>query len=107
VSIYGQSETQKLSPPVFVKKTQGAFPHVCAWWYAMNYAKTESPLCLEIDYMQTATTPAWRNLLGKASKNTRLESYFGGDECNPLISVADLILKLIRIYHRVSVPAGQ
>jgi hypothetical protein len=103
VSIYGQSETQKLSPPAFVKKTQGAFPHVCAWWYALSYAKTESPLCLEIDYMQTATTPAWRNLLGIANKNTRLEFYFGGDECNPLISVADLILKLIRVYHRGSV----
>lgn len=103
VSIYGQSDRQKLSPPAFVKKTQGAFPHVCAWWYAKTYAQTESPLCLEIDYMQTATTPAWRNLLSLAGKDITLEFYYGGDECNPLISLADLILKLIRVYHHGSV----
>lgn len=103
VSLYGQSETQKLSPPVFVKKTQGAFPHVCAWWYVSKYAQMESPLCLEIDSMQTATTPAWRELSNASSKNVSIEFYLGGDECNPIISVADLILKLIRIYHHGTV----
>jgi hypothetical protein len=103
VSLYGQSETQKLSPPVFVKKTQGAFPHVCAWWYVSKYAQTESPLTLEIDSMQTATTPAWRELSNSVGANIGIEFYFGGDECNPIISLADLILKLIRIFHRGTV----
>jgi len=103
ISIYGQAEGQKLSPPAFVKKTQGAFPHVCSWWYVLEYAKTESPVCLEIDYFQTATTPAWRNLVDVAKKDVTVEFYFGGDECNPLISVADMILKLIRIYHHGTV----
>jgi len=103
VSLYGQSETQKLSPPVFVKKTQGAFPHVCAWWYFSEYAKIESPLCLEIDFMQTATTPAWRDLSNASGKNVTTEFYLGGDECNPIISMADLILKLIRTYHHGTV----
>jgi hypothetical protein len=103
ISIYGQAEGQKLSPPVFVKKTQGAFPHVCSWWYAQTYAKIESPICLEIDYFQTATTPAWRNLVEVAKTGVSIEFYFGGDECNPLISMADMILKLIRIYHHGTV----
>jgi hypothetical protein len=103
VSLYGQSETQKLSPPAFVKKTQGAFPHVCAWWYVSKYAQMESPVCLEIDSMQTATTPAWRELSNASGKNVTIEFYLGGDECNPIISMADLILKLIRIYHHGTV----
>ncbi|MEM4704062.1 MAG: hypothetical protein QXJ02_03240 [Candidatus Bathyarchaeia archaeon] len=103
ISIYGQAEGQKLSPPAFVKKTQGAFPHVCSWWYVLKYAKMESPVCLEIDYFQTATTPAWRNLVDVAKKDVTVEFYFGGDECNPIISTADIILKLIRIYHHGTV----
>jgi len=103
VSLYGQSEAQKLSPPVFVKKTQGAFPHICAWWYSSRYAQIESPLCLEIDFMQTPTTPAWRDLSNLAGKNVTIEFYYGGDECNPIISTADLVLKLIRIYHHGTV----
>lgn len=104
ISIYGQAQGQRLSPPVFVKKTQGAFPHVCSWWYAEKYAEIESPMCLEIDYFQTATTPGWRKLLNIAkTKDVKLEFYFGGDECNPLISMADMVLKLIRIYHHGTV----
>jgi hypothetical protein len=103
VSIYGQTEGQRLSPPVFVKKTQGAFPHVCSWWYTLKYAKTESPVCLEIDCFQTATTPAWRSLVDVSKKDVAVEFYFGGDECNPVISMADMILKLIRIYHHGTV----
>jgi len=104
VSIYGQAEGQRLSPAVFVKKTQGAFPHVCSWWYTEKYASVESPLCLEIDYFQTATTPGWRKLLETTkTQNVKLEFYFGGDECNPLISMADMILKLIRVYHHGTV----
>ncbi len=87
ISLYGQSETQQLSPPAFVKKTQGAFPHVCAWWYVTKYAQTENPLSLEIDSMQTATTPAWRELSNASRKNVGIEFYFGGDECNPIISL--------------------
>lgn len=57
-------------------------------------------MSLEIDYFQTATTPGWRRLLSTAkTENVKLEFYFAGDECNPLISTADIILKLIRIYH--------
>ena len=100
ISIYGEAQGQRLSPAVFVKKTQGAFPHVCSWWYSQKYADIESPMYLEVDYFQTATTPGWKKLLSAAKMGiTKLEFYFGGDECNPLISVADLILKLIRIYH--------
>jgi len=104
VSIYGQAEGQRLSPPVFVKKTQGAFPHVCSWWYTEKYADVEAPICLEVDYFQTATTPGWRKLLEATStKEVKLEFYFGGDECNALISMADMILKFIRIYHHGTV----
>ena len=79
-------------------------PHVCSWWYAEKYAENESPVCLEIDYFQTATTPAWRKLLNAAkTKDVKLEFYFGGDECNPLISIADMALKLIQIYHHGTV----
>ncbi|TET64919.1 hypothetical protein E3J49_03000 [Candidatus Bathyarchaeota archaeon] len=104
ISIYGQSEGQRLSPPIFVKKTQNAFPHVCAMWYAETYLELEQPLRLEIDYFQSATTPGWRKLLGNVETGKLdLKFFFGGDECNPLISLADLVLKLIRIYHHGTV----
>jgi len=38
-----------------------------------KYAETESPVSLEIDYFQTATTPAWRKLLNVAKTKDKLD----------------------------------
>lgn len=99
ISVYGQAAGRRLSPMAFIKKTQNAFEHVCAWLYAKTY-NYETPLCLELDHFSGETTPAWRELL---SSEAKLNIYFSGSECNPLISIADLILKLIAIFHHGTV----
>lgn len=95
ISVYGKAAGQRLSPMVFIHKTQNAFEHVCAWWYTQIYS-FEAPLCFDIDHFSGETTPAWRELVNTEAK---LNVYFSGDECNPVVSIADLILKLIEIFH--------
>jgi len=95
ISVYGKAAGQRLTPMAFMHKTQNAFEHVCAWWYAKKYS-FETPLCFDIDHFSGESTPAWRELVNTDAK---LNVYFSGGECNPVISIADLILKLIAIFH--------
>lgn len=95
ISIHGQAAGRRLTPMAFIHKTQNAFEHVCAWWYNQQYT-FETPLRFDIDHFSGENTPAWRELV---DKEVDLNIYFSGDECNPIISIADLILKLIQIFH--------
>lgn len=91
VSCFGEAQGQRLLPVDFVEKNQEAFPHVCAWKYLMQY-HYEPDIRLQLDNFSGKLTPAWRVLDGA---NINLNVFFSGCECNPLISTADIVLRLI------------
>jgi len=100
ISMFGKTRLQRLEPLSYIEYTKNAFPHVCAWWYLRSYDATESPLVLDLDHFEGKVTPAWRELV---SSEVEKRIFFSGAECNALISVADLALKLIEIFQRGTV----
>jgi hypothetical protein len=97
ISILGQAQGQRLSPLAYINKTQNSFAHVCAWWYWKSCrVHDESKYSYHIDHFQGKVTPAWRDF-SKTKPN--LSVYYSGNECEALISLSDLILKLIELYH--------
>jgi hypothetical protein len=100
ISMFGQTRLQRLEPLTYLEYTKNAFPHVCAWWYLRTYRDLESSLALDLDHFEGKVTPAWRELIdSKVGKRI----FFSGAECNPLISAADLALKLIEIFQHGTV----
>lgn len=100
ISMYGQSTLRRLLPSSFIEKTQNAFPHICAWWYLQRYGSNEPDTVMQIDHFQGEVTPAWREL---TENHDEIEVFYSGDECNHLISTADLILKLIEVFQHGNV----
>jgi hypothetical protein len=89
MSVYAESQPSTLLPIDFLHLIDNSFPHICAAKYVREYGNEEN---LELDHFQLGKTPAWEYL--ESSKcNTKL--YFSGDICNPIISTADLIIRLI------------
>jgi len=95
ISMFGKTRFQRLEPLTFIENVMNAFPHVCAWFYLQNYSEYEDPLSFDIDHFSGNITPAWRELTG-----SNIEVYFSGDECNAIISTADLTLRLIDMLQR-------
>jgi hypothetical protein len=96
ISMFGKAQGQRVDPITFVEKSENSFAHICAWWYWKTYNKSEVVHNYQIDHFQGRVTPAWRELENSRSK---LSVYFNGSECNALISLSDLLLKLIEIFH--------
>ena len=97
ISIYGQAQGQRLDPLTFIDKTENSFAHVCAWWYWKSCRVfDETQYEYQIDHFQGKTTPAWREF---AQSKPKVSVYYSGSECNALVSLADLILKLIELFH--------
>jgi hypothetical protein len=101
ISMFGRTRLQRLEPLTYLEYVKNAFPHVCAWWYVKTYGDVESPLFLDIDHFEGKVTPAWRELVGRSDVGKRI--FFSGGECNALISVADLTLKLVDVFQRGTV----
>ncbi|MFH1200566.1 MAG: hypothetical protein V1708_05865 [Candidatus Micrarchaeota archaeon] len=66
-----------------------AYPMVCAWKYSVEKPKEE----LLLDAFQGKASPAWQEFKSK----TRFRVYYNGDRCNPIISTADLITRLVKL----------
>jgi len=96
ISVFGQAQGQRLKPMTFIEKNQNSFDHVCLWWYWKTYGNIENDHEYCVDHFEGKSTPAWREL--KDSK-VGFDVYFSGGECNCLISLSDLILKLIQVFH--------
>jgi len=92
ISIYGEAFGQKIKRLTFLERNQHSFHHVCAWRYLEDYG---SSCRLKLDHFSGERTPAWENLV-KGKSN--MEIYFSGCECDPLISLADLVLALINTH---------
>ena len=96
ISMYGKAQGQRIDPLTFIDKAENSFAHACAWWYWKQYSQSEVMHSYQIDHFQGKVTPAWREL---ESSRAKLSVYYNGSECNALISIADLLLKLIEIFH--------
>ena len=101
ISMFGKTRLQRLEPLTYLEYVKNAFPHVCAWWYVKTYGEVETPLFLDIDHFEGKVTPAWRELVSRDDVEKRI--FFSGGECNALISVADLTLKLVDVFQRGTV----
>lgn len=97
VSIYGQSPkydriqltSQDKGVQDFYDLISNAYPALCAW--ELRQCKNTSTLLL--DNFQGRVCPAWLEL--GAAQDTLV--YYKGDQCNELISAADILLRLIKI----------
>lgn len=96
ISIFGKAQGQRVSPMTFIDLSENSFAHICAWWYWKHYNTSEILHNYQLDHFQGKVTPAWREL---ESSRAKLTVYYNGSECNPLISLSDLLLKLIEIFH--------
>jgi len=96
ISIFGQAQGQRLEPMKFIEKNQNSFDHICLWWYWRTYRNIENNNEFHVDHFEGKSTPAWREL---RDNNVDFDVYFSGGECNHLISLSDLVLKLIQVFH--------
>ena len=71
-----------------------SFPHICLW-KIYNYVYGTNAH-VYIDHFQSEITEAW-NII---SKYPQINCYINGDMTNVLISISDIICKLI--YHRLN-----
>jgi len=94
VSCFGEGAGQRILPVVFIERNQNAFPHVCAWKYLMQYPQ-ENNLTFQLDHFSSKITPAWRVL---KKSDAKLEVFYSGGECNPLIATSDVVLRLIELF---------
>lgn len=94
VSCFGEAVGERLLPVIFIERNQNAFPHVCAWKYLMNYA-LETELTFQLDHFTSKITPAWRVL---CQSHAKIQVFYDGCQCNPLIATSDVILRLIELF---------
>lgn len=66
-----------------------SYTMLCAW----NYSRDRPREALLLDSFQGKVSPAWNEFYQTA----RPEVYFMGDRCNPLISSADLMTRLVKL----------
>lgn len=91
MTLYGETQRHTIYPIKFLHIIDSSFPHICASKYVREYG-IEMDDTLELDHFQLGKTPAWEHL---ESSECKIKLYFSGDMCNPLISTADLIIRLI------------
>lgn len=77
-------------PKEFLKKINNAYPHYCVWRYLEAHPDCRNYI-FEVDHFEGKITPAWR----KISDMPNLHIYYSGNECNKIISSADLFLRFI------------
>lgn len=93
ISIFGDAAGQTIKRFTFLKRYQHGFHHVCTWKYANDYGWECK---FKLDHFQGHHTPAWAELVKDNNKD--IEAYYSGSECEPLIAVSDIILKLIQLH---------
>lgn len=97
VSIYGESPNYRKIPLTsqdkgvqdFYDLISNSYPMLCAW--ELRSQKIDGKLFL--DNFQGRVCPAWEELSASAD----ISIYFKGDQCNELISTADLFVRLIKL----------
>jgi hypothetical protein len=88
ITVYGADRPEHIKPVDFVRKIASGYPHVCAWRYLSHFYKEECRVYL--DHFESDQTPAWDFV----SKFPHIRVLYKGDNCNCLLSAADLFIRL-------------
>lgn len=88
ITIYGADRPQYVKPVEFIRKIANAYPHICAWRYLSHFYREERMVYL--DHFESDQTLAWDYI----SKFPNVKVLYKGDNCNCLISSADLLIRL-------------
>ena len=89
IVVFRKSGKEVRTPVEFIDLIYNSYPHICAWGYLNAYPETKDlEYCL--DHFEGYGAPTWEAI--KTLPN--LNIYYGGDECNPLIAVADIITRV-------------
>jgi hypothetical protein len=84
------SYPRSYDPEKFLDLIYNAYPHYCIWKYLDVHSDCRNYI-YESDHFYGKITPAWEIV----STLPNLHLYYKGCECNPLISIADLLIRLI------------
>jgi len=89
VKCYGGKEQKE--PIEFIKSLTGAYNH-CVLWKILDKNYYDFSSRFLVDFFEGDITRAWEKIV---SVSPQMEAYFLGDECNPTISIADLLCKYV------------
>lgn len=88
ITIYGQDRPESIRPVQFVRKISNGYPHICAWRYLSYFYNEDNKVYL--DKFEAENTPAWDFI----SQLPNINVLYKGDNCNCLLSSADLFIRL-------------
>jgi hypothetical protein len=87
IHMFGERRVSFLPPKDFLERHLiESYPHVCAW----KILSIDKKAKVITDSFSGYVTNAWRDI----DSNGDLEIFFNGDECNTLISMADMVLRV-------------
>jgi len=86
IYMFSDKRPSSLPPSDFIKRhLLNSYPHVCAW-----HALKSNSCTIMMDSFNGYLTHAWEEI----ESYDKINIYFNGDECNPLISMADITLRI-------------
>jgi hypothetical protein len=88
ITVYGQDRPESIRPVQFIRKISNGYPHICAWRYLSHFNDKDAAIYL--DHFETENTPAWDFI----SQFPNINVLYKGDNCNSLLSSADLFIRL-------------
>lgn len=97
VSIYGATVHNTKIPLLSANKgvqdfydlISHSYPMLCAW----ELTESGNKSFIKTDHFQGRVSPAWLSI----ANNKNIEVYYKGDQCSPIISTADILLKYLKL----------
>ena len=89
ITVYGKDQPDTKNPVEFLRLIANGYPHNVAFYYLSEYGGKDVEK-IYLDHFESCYTPCWESL----SHFTGLSVVYKGGNCNCLISVADLLLRL-------------
>lgn len=89
ITIFGEDRPETKKPTEFIRLIANAYPHYCGFYYLNNNDPTNLQK-MYLDHFESYETPAWNTL----SNFKGLQIVYKGGNCNCLVSIADLLLRL-------------
>jgi hypothetical protein len=89
VTVYGRDQPEAKNPIEFLRLIANGYPHIVACYYLSEYTNKDTKK-IYVDHFESMYTPCWDSL----SHYDGLTVVYKGGNCNCLISVADLLLRI-------------
>jgi len=93
ISVYGKSGIKQIVPVEFIRKIARSYPIICIWRQCYLDKDSLSGI-FHVDGFDTERSPAW-DFIETNLKKGSLNVIYKGDQCNPIISTADLVVRYI------------